>query len=319
MRSFHADCHACIRFHFVNTGIEKLRAVNRILTEKLEPLKLCLQTYITRHALRKSSLVAKALGNISPGWVGLIEDATSCPDNAYIKRCPDAGKIDGSTITMHNGVRVRALGYYGSGILNMLVQNRGVHEPQEERAFAAVLPHIAPGSTILELGAYWGFYSLWFATEIPGAKCFLVEPDPRNLEAGRQNFHLNGLSASFTRAAVGSVGTTGLKSAAMVSVDGFCELHRIDRLQVLHSDIQGSELLMLQGAKKMLATKTIDYVFISTHGDVCHYGCLKILQEAGYIILCSADNKQSYSLDGIIVARCPAIIGPHALEISIKQ
>ena len=105
----------------------------------------------------------------------------------------------------------------------------------------------------------------------------------------------------------------------MVSVDGFCELHRIDRLQVLHSDIQGSELLMLQGAKKMLATKAIDYVFISTHGDVCHYGCLKVLQEAGYIILCSADNRQSYSLDGIIVARCPAIIGPHALEISIKQ
>jgi len=220
---------------------------------------------------------------------------------------------------MHNGIKVRALGYYGSGILNMLVQNRGVHEPQEERAFAGVLPYIAPGSTILELGAYWGFYSLWFASAISGAKCFLVEPDPRNLEAGRQNFKLNGFQATFTSAAVGSVATTEIKSASTISVDGFCELHRINRLQLLHSDIQGAEFLMLQGAKRMLAAQAIDYLFISTHGDACHYRCLKVLQDAGYVILCSADNKQSYSFDGLIVARCPTIANPQKLDISVKQ
>jgi len=317
--AFHVVCPAFVRLHFVYPVMEKLRAVAGVVTEKAEPITLFFQTCRARLTLRNPSLVKKALGDISPEWVERIRDVTSCPDNAHIPRCPNAGKIDGSVIAMHNGIRVRALGYYGSGILNMLVRNRGVHEPQEERAFAAVLPHIAPGSTILELGAYWGFYSLWFASEISGAKCFLVEPDPRNLEAGRQNFKLNGFRATFTRAAVGSVATTGIKSASTVSVDGFCEYHRIDRLQILHSDIQGSELLMLQGAKKMIAAKAIDYIFISTHGDVCHYGCLKVLQEAGYAILCSVDNKQSYSFDGIIVARCPAVTDPPTLDISVKR
>ena len=31
-----------------------------------------------------------------------------------------------------NGVKVYANSYYGSGMLNLLIKNKGVHEPQEE-------------------------------------------------------------------------------------------------------------------------------------------------------------------------------------------
>ena len=94
-----------------------------------------------------------------------IEKVCSSPENNFIKRVPDAGKISNGWITMHNGIQVSALGYYGKGILNMLVRNLGVHEPEEERVFQEVLKYVQPGSTMIEAGSYWAFYSLWFSKE----------------------------------------------------------------------------------------------------------------------------------------------------------
>ena len=50
----------------------------------------------------------------------------------------------------------------------MLLENKGVHEPQEEKAFLEVLNYVEKGSTMIELGSYWGFYSLWFNKKIKG-------------------------------------------------------------------------------------------------------------------------------------------------------
>ena len=96
---------------------------------------------------------------------------------------------------MHNGTRI-AYGSYGTEdteyVMRMLAANRGVHEPQEEKIFQQVLPLMPAGAVMLELGAYWGFYSLWFTRAVAGARCFLVEPTWSNLNAGRLNFSLNG-------------------------------------------------------------------------------------------------------------------------------
>ena len=40
---------------------------------------------------------------------------------------------------MHNGIQVSAMGYYGKGILNMLVRNSRVHEPEEEKGLSGSL------------------------------------------------------------------------------------------------------------------------------------------------------------------------------------
>lgn len=101
---------------------------------------------------------------------------------------------------MHIGIGVSVLGYYGEGVLIMLVESRGVHEPQKERAFTAVVPHITPGSIMLELGAYWAFYSLWFAKDVPNARSFLVEPSFTASESGRLKFSLAGREGVFTHA-----------------------------------------------------------------------------------------------------------------------
>lgn len=316
---FRKYCPAIIREKLIYPTIKITNQILQNTQNLFEPFRLKLETISTRFILRDERQVSRALKKVPPEWKSRIQDAIDCPDNEKIPRHPNAGKITGSVITMHNGILVRALSYYGSGILHLLIQNRGVHEPQEERAFAEILRYIEPESTILELGAYWGFYSLWFSKEIPQAQCYLVEPDPRNIEAGKQNFRLNNEHADFTVAAVGNLASTGLKQSKIISVDQFSKHKGIDHIHILHSDIQGAEESMLKGAKEKLAAKKIDFLFISTHGGNRHAACSDFLRNIGYQILCEASPSESYSHDGLIVAKSPEAQGPDHLEIAHKR
>jgi hypothetical protein len=92
-----------------------------------------------RRALTSCDAKSELLGRVDASWRSRIDTVLASPDNDKIPRCSNAGVIEGHAITMHNGVQVCANGYYGSGILNMLVENRGVHEPQEEYAFEEIV------------------------------------------------------------------------------------------------------------------------------------------------------------------------------------
>jgi hypothetical protein len=75
---------------------------------------------------------------------------------------------------------------------------------------------------------------------------------------------------------------------------------------------------MLGGAEGLLTESRIDYVFISTHSNDLHYGCADVLTGHDYEILCSADRDETYSLDGLLVARKRGCPGPPSLTISKK-
>ena len=221
-------------------------------------------------------------------------------------------------ITMHNGIRIKALSYYGGRIMNMLVENKGVHEPQEERAFAEVIPLLPAAPVSLEMGAYWGFYSLWLKTIHRDARCHLVEPDAANLQSGKINFEVNGFTAEFENAFVSDVDLQPARGTPTISVDGYCLRKNITHLHMLHSDIQGFEVKMIEGARRMFSGHHIDYVFISTHSQELHSDCIKALESFAYAVLCSVDGFQSYSGDGLIVARSPLMTKPAKLEVSHK-
>lgn len=263
--------------------------------------------------------VSKSLGKVDDHWRHRIDEAIACPDNDFIERVAGAGQLDDGVLTMHNGIRVGGLGYCGAGVLNMLVDNRGVHEPQEERAFGDVLNHIPDGGAMLELGAYWGFYSLWFAQQVADAKCFLLEPHPANIRSGKINFKLNDRWAEFDQAYAGGVDGTANDGVPVVTVDAHCLRKGISHLAVLHADIQGAEADMLHGAANMLASAKIDFVFISTHSNELHYECIETLNSHGYCVLASADLDETYSVDGLIVARGPHLTVPAGLTISNKK
>ena len=241
------------------------------------------------------------------------------PDWAHIEKVADAGKVRGDTQVMHNGLLVLKGSYYGAASVPLLRKTQGVHEPQEERVFAAVLPLMPVGAVMVELGSYWAFYSMWFAKAVPDARCFMVEPEPGNLEFGRANFELNGLRGEFHRALVGaepSPTTDG--GAPTISVDSFCEERGIGRIHLLHADIQGFEMQMLRGAKQMLAGERIDFLFISTHGEALHAECRGHLAGMALTILADVAPRQSYSVDGLIVAARGVLSRPPSVSLSLR-
>jgi len=253
-------------------------------------------------------------------WHQRIRDVLACPDNAKLPRVPNAGKIIDGTFIMHNGIPIYPHSYYSAAVRvqQMLEATGGVHEPQEELIFATVLPHLPEGAVMLELGSNWGFYSLWFARDIPHAQNHLVEPDPHYLENGRRNFALNEKTAEFTQAYVGGVAGTAEDGVPVINVDDYCAQHKIPRLHLLHADIQGAEVDMLHGAARMLDGNAIDYLFVSTHDNAKHAECLRLLRERDYQILAEADLDATYSFDGIIAAKHPAVPGPTTVAISHK-
>lgn len=242
-----------------------------------------------------------------------------CPDLARLRPAPDAGQIKGKTQVMHNGVLVEKGCYYHPGSVDLFKRTRGIHEPQEEIAFAEILPYIPSGATMLELGSYWAFYSIWFAKTIPGARCHLVEPDVKHLDLGPRNFALNGLKpASASRRFIADQPGQTPDGIPIASVDQLAAELGIERLHLLHSDIQSFERAMLDGARRMIDEGRIDFIFVSSHGDDLHRACREFLTGHGFDIIMDVPQAGAYSIDGILVARRRGVKGPEAIKVALR-
>ena len=251
----------------------------------------------------------------------------SCKDSDVIDKVPNAGEIQqdpasGETIQiMHNGLRVVAGGYYGDWMGSIIQSLRGHHEPQEEVLFNAVLKRLDNNqpATMIELGSFWSYYSLWFLKENPAQRrAICVEADPAHLEIGRRNARLNNLSPDFMHGFAGETASThpvafpteksGTLDLECYCVDQLMALHHIDHLDILHLDTQGAELSVLKGASEAIDQRKIRFLVVSTHSyEICgdpliHQRCVAWLQEQGAHIICEHDVHESFSGDGLIVA-----------------
>lgn len=245
--------------------------------------------YLIRHK--------KALSRItqnSTDFDSRILDVLLCPYNKFLPRVKHAGKIRGNRQIMHNGLKVYIDSYYPKLIVPMLMANRGVHEPEEEAYFSKVLELITNKKpVIIELGAYWAFYSMWFLKQFEEGAAYLVEPDKERLNAGKKNFKLNNFSGDWTESKI---------SANSLNIDEFVKEKKIDYIDILHSDIQGAELEMLKGARNTFLNRRIGFTFISTHSNDLHMECLDILHQYEYHVIYSSDMNTSKCYDGIIIA-----------------
>jgi len=247
-----------------------------------------------------------------------IEIAASCRDADSIPKVALAGSIevgtDGVTLQiMHNGIKVLADTYYHRFNTEIVTRLRGHHEPQEEKAFHEVLKRIRPGAVMIELGAYWGYYSLWFHKAIARSTNYLIEPVAENLIVGQRNFRLNGFEGHFGRSLVGTEESLN-GDPPIISVDGFIHREALKSIAILHADIQGHEYKMLVGAKNSLRERLFSFVFISSHGFRVHAQCLGFLRKYGYRIICEHTPSESFTVDGLIVATVDRGMGAVAIS-----
>lgn len=250
-------------------------------------------------------------------WEDRIKSVLQSPDNSSIKRVKEAGAIQMDTQIMHNGIKINVGSYYGDANTVLLFKNKGVHEPAEEKAFNEILSHIPENASMLELGSFWAFYSMTFLKNIQGGRSYLIEPDKHALLSGMNNFRLNGFKGNFFNYYISNISENG--KVPTITIADFLRQQKVSRLNILHSDIQGFELKMLEGAGESLRDGKIDYLFISTHSNELHSDCMAYLIAKNYDILCDANLDQSYSWDGLIVAKHKSIKEPSKIEISRRK
>lgn len=231
-------------------------------------------------------------------FIERFREVVSDPLNILIERVPEAGyMVDGMFVVLHNGNKVAVSGqysYYGK-FSDLLIINRGVHEPLEEYCYQEVLKRIRNLHPVsIELGAYWSHYSMWLKREFPAAQCIMVEPDNVSLRCGEYNFNLNGYEGEFINQMV---------SKGDFEVDKFMAERDLKHLDILHSDIQGYEVDMLDGATKLLSDQSADYIFISTHSEDIHSEVISCLKRASYRIEVSSPfDQHTTSTDGFVLA-----------------
>ena len=271
-----------------------------------------------------------------------IEMTVSCQDCASIPKVKDAGQIVRSagsafrSCTMALRCWLVVITASGSEIITRL---RGHHEPQEELVFHEVLKHLPPRATMIELGGFWSYYTLWFLhLNAATRRAIVVEPDPRHLATGRTNALLNGRQIEFLQASIGPESipehnfhseTSGRIRIPQVTVAQLLNDYIIQELDILHCDVQGAETDVLRSCLGLLADRRIRFCFVSTHshhisGDaLTHQRCLTLLKKVGHQIFAEHDVQESYSGDGLIVAYFgdKPLLGPRCASaiIAIRQ
>jgi len=258
---------------------------------------------------------------LDPAERARVELTVSCNDCSTIPKVANAGAIErvGEQVVqiMHNGIPVLAGGYYGEWMSEIIHRLEGHHEPQEERVFHEIVERVhasgADSPGIVELGAFWSYYSLWFLHRCDNARAVLVEPDPSHLAVARVNLALNDAEALVLQAAIG----TAREDRSFVCESGdvvepewltlaqILDRAGLERAEVVVSDIQGAETALLEESLPYLADR-VRFLVLSTH-DVSisgnwdtHERCLLLLRQCGAHVIAEHHIVESFSGDGLI-------------------
>jgi len=167
-------------------------------------------------------------------------------------------------------------------------------EPEQLRVARELMP---TKGVCFDIGANVGLYTLLFA--LHSKRVFAFEPLPRNVGLLYRLICLNKLNnveilpcavsdatglASFSE---GSNCATGrLKKAGRLPVVTVTCDDVIQNFDVVPSllkiDVEGAEMQVLNGARKLLSSETKPVILLSTHGESNRFACLSFLKDVGY-------------------------------------
>jgi FkbM family methyltransferase len=154
--------------------------------------------------------------------------------------------------------------------------NFGQYEKDE---LDLILKMIRPGSTVLDVGANVGWYSLNIAKAVPGVRIFAFEPIPDTFKNLCTNIRINGVSnieaqnfglsdkagkivfyfcddssGSASAANIGERSDAREIPCQIMTMDEFVEDRQL-KIEFIKCDVEGAELLVFRGAGKCLASQ----------------------------------------------------------------
>lgn len=199
-----------------------------------------------------------------------------------------------------------------SGV-SLFLSAKKSYEPLETSILISTL---RKGDFFFDIGAHTGYYSL-IAGKIVGrrGKVFAFEPEKNNISFLEDNIKRNGLKnvevvdkavsdrngeVKFYRSLDSSgdhslVRNTGVfEKVGSVSLDSFCASRRAYP-NVLKVDVEGAELLVLRGARRVLKNKSLRDVFIEISNVSVGLKIAKLLRDSGFELFVINENGFSLS------------------------
>jgi FkbM family methyltransferase len=190
----------------------------------------------------------------------------------------------------------------------------GSYENEKQRAFESV---VQPGSTVFDIGANAGFYTL-LASVLVGSsgRVYAFEPLPRNIQLLREHLRINEIkNAEVIEAAVsdqsgaalfddvagsamGRLAESGGLSVRTIRIDDLVSQAELPPPDCLKIDVEGGEFLVLSGAQSTIG-KHRPKILLATHGSDVHQRCCGLLRGLGY---------QIEGLGGQDVAQCDELL-----------
>lgn len=186
----------------------------------------------------------------------------------------------------------------------------------QQKIFIDLLNNVTNDNpTMIELGACDAYYSLLFNKFFieKNVNNYCIEISKEFLEIGRQNaIKNNAKNMHFINAGVGEINKTsghvfceGIDSVDIYTLSHFIEKNNIGFVDMLHMDIQGTEMSVLDDIVKNNLFEKIRYVFISTHSQDGIFGpsysyCHKVLESIDKKIYFSNEREGGVG-DGLIV------------------
>ncbi len=207
--------------------------------------------------------------------------------------------------------------------------NQGWFEYKEQ---ALLWLYLRPGDVMIDCGAHFGLFSI-IAARVMGNEGMVlaIEPNPDSIPILEENFKSNGVScarvieaaaSSAERTAVFYVGKTGKAAygstsadiehdskvdVKAITLDSLCKAERLERVDFLKIDVEGSELATLEGASESIAKGIFPLIMIEFNElNLRRVGAstndlLNALESKGYTV-CRFDEQAlqlvSQSFDG---------------------
>lgn len=202
-------------------------------------------------------------------------------------------RLSNETFLNYDGLKMVYEGrsFPGGGHLDV-----GVYE-DELNIFDSVLANMkADKPVMMELGCHWALWSLLFRKRFASGRNVIVDIGKAQLDVGRLNFALNGYDVSAYHGAFFREKSetyekkdTQLKEGVGENLDFFkvCKDESIRTIDLLHMDIQGSELAFVQNTLPFFESKLISNIVICTHDHLVppvHKSIVDILRRYSYQI-----------------------------------